>query len=196
MTGKHLSFTKEPIMANADRPRGFVPAGHRNGGLVRNTTYHIAYNYGTAIYSGDAVLLSSGKITVATADSATLTGIFDGCSYKNDAGEQVFSRYWPGVALTDTAAVVTAYVYDDKGILFEAQCETGVAYVDATHVATACDLIATHAGSAITGQSGQEITPGTVGDAQFMIHRLIDRPDNAAGVNAKVLVSLNDTTVS
>lgn len=182
-------------MPNSDSPRGFTVAGHRNGGTARNNTYHIAYNYATKIYSGDAVDLTSGKITVATAASATITGIFDGCKYKDDTGAMQFSRYWPGVALTDTAADVIAYVYDDKGILFEVQCETGVAYVDATHVGTTCDLIATHAGSTITGQSGQEITPGTAGDAQFTIYQLIDRPDNAAGVNAKVLVSINDSTV-
>lgn len=181
-------------MANRDAPRGFVPAGHRNGGVIRAQTLNIAYNYATPIYSGDAVVLSSGKVTVATAASTTVTGIFYGCTYKNDAGEVIFSRYWPGVALTDSAAVVDAFVYTDKGILFEVQCETGVAYVDATHIGTTCDLIATHSGSALTGQSGQEITPGTTGDAQFMIYGLINRPDNAAGVNAKVLVSLNDTT--
>lgn len=183
------------MATNADQPSGFKVAGHRNGGTARHTTFNIAYNYGTAIYSGDAVVLTSGKVAVGAADSATILGIFDGCSYKDNTGAQVFSRYWPGVALSDSAAVVTAYVYCDKGILFEVQCETGVAYVDATHVGTACDLIATHAGSATTGQSGQEITPGTTGDAQFMIHQLVNRPDNAVGTNAKVLVSINDATV-
>lgn len=184
-------------MPNADLPSGFKVAGHRSGGTARHATpFNIAYNYATPIYCGDAVILASGKITVATAASTTITGIFDGCSYRNDAGEMVFSRYWPGVALASSSAVVTAYVYVDKGILFEVQCETGVAYVDATHIGTACDLISTHAGSAITGQSGQEITPGTTGDAQFMIWGLVDRPDNAAGLNAKVLVSINDSTVA
>jgi len=182
-------------MANADVPRGFVPAGHRNGGVIRASAYNIAYNYGTKIYSGDAVDLSSGKIVVATAASTTITGIFGGCRYRDDTGAVVFSRYWPGVALADSAAVVEAYVYDDKGILFEVQCDTDVAYVDATHRGTLCDLVATHAGSTYTGQSGQEVTPGTTGDAQFLIYQLVDRPDNAAGVNAKVLVNIADSTL-
>lgn len=181
-------------MANSDTPRGFVPAGHRGGGVIRASTYHIAYNYGTAIYCGDAVILSSGKVTKADAASTTVDGIFAGCAYRDDTGAMQFSRYWPGVALTDTAANVIAYVYVDKGIMFEVQCATSVAYVDATHVGTMCDLMtADHAGSAITGQSGQEITPGTTGDLQFVILQLIDRPDNAAGVNAKVLVAINDS---
>lgn len=183
-------------MANADTPFGFKVAGHKNGGTARHTTFNIAYNYATPIYCGDAVVLTSGKVAVAAADSATILGIFDGCSYKNAAGEQVFSRYWPGVALTDSAAVVTAYVYADKGILFEVQTADAVPYVDATHVGTACDLVATAGASATTGQSSQEITAGTTSDAQFMIHGLVNRPDNAAGANAKVLVSINDSTVN
>lgn len=182
-------------MANADQPRGFVVAGHKGGGVARTNTYHIAYDYATKIYRGDAVILSSGKITAAAATSATITGIFDGCSYKNDSGEQVFSPYWPGAALADSTTVVTAYVYDDKGILFEVQCESGVDYVDATHVGTTGDLIATHTGSTVTGQSKQEFTPGTAGDAQFVVYQLIDRPDNAAGTHAKILVAINDSTV-
>lgn len=182
-------------MANSDTPMGFKAAGHKNGGVIRDAKFNIAYNYGTAIYSGDAVDLSSGKVVVATAASTTVLGIFNGCEYRDNTGAMQFSRYWPGVALTDSAASVVAHVYTDRGILFEVQCETGVAYVDATHIGTACDLIATHAGSAITGQSGQEITPGTTGDAQFVIFQLIDRPDNAAGVNAKVLVNINDSTL-
>ena len=182
-------------MANADSPRGFQPAGHRNGGVVRSNEFNIAYNYATKIYRGDAVELSSGKVTVATAASTTILGIFNGCSYKDDTGAIIFSPYWPGAALADSAAVVKCSIFTDKGILFEVQCDSAVAYVDATHRGTVCDLIATTSGSTITGQSGQEITPGTTGDAQFMIYQLVDRPDNAAGANAKVLVSINDSSI-
>ena len=182
-------------MANTSQPKGFVPAGHRSGGTIRSMTFNIAYNYATKIYTGDAVVLTSGKVAVATAASTTILGVFAGCQYKDDTGAVVFSRYWPGVALTDTGAVVTAFVYVDKGILFEVQTESSVPYVDATHVGTACDLYAGTAGSTITGQSGQEITAGTTGDAQFMIVQMINRPDNAAGAYAKVLVSINDSSI-
>lgn len=183
-------------MANSDTPSGFKVAGHRGGGSVRTDTFNIAYDYATKIYHGDAVVLTSGKVAIGAANSATILGIFDGCSYVNDSGDQIFTSYWPGVALTNTAAVVTAYVYTDKGILFEVQCETSVDYVDATHIGTACDLIATHAGSTVTGQSGQEITVGTTGDAQFVVLKLIDRVGNAAGAHAKVLVAINDSTIA
>jgi hypothetical protein len=187
-------FEKEPDMANVDRPFGFVPAGHKNGGTIRANELKIAYNYATALYSGDGVILASGLVTVGAANSATIDGIFAGCQYANDAGEIIFSPYWPGVALADSTKVVKAFVYTDKGILFEVQTETGVAMTQAM-IGVACDLIATHSGSALTGRSGQEVTPGTAGDAQFMIHGLVDRPDNALGVNAKVLVSLNESVL-
>ena len=182
-------------MANANTPFGFKVAGHRSGGVPRHTTYNIAYNYATAIYSGDAVVLTSGKLAIGAADSALILGIFDGCSYKDNTGAQIFSRYWPGVALTDTAAVVTAYVYTDRGIVFEAQTSTAVAYVDATHVGTKCDLVATAGATATTGQSSQELTMGTTGDEQFIVLGLVNRPDNAVGANAKVLCAINDATL-
>ena len=176
---------------NADQPKGFVPAGHKGGGSIRAATYNIAYDYGTAIYTGDAVILSSGKVAVAAQDSAAILGVFDGCQYKNNAGEVVFSRYWPGTALSDSGAVVTAYVYVDPNILFEVQTDTGTAYVDATHIGTSVDVELDHAGSATTGQSGMEIDVGDTGTGQFTIYQLVDRPGNAAGINAKVLVHIN-----
>jgi hypothetical protein len=90
-------------MANADTPSGFKPAGHKSGGTVRASEYFIAYNYSTAIYSGDAVILSSGKVAVAADNSAAILGVFGGCQYRNDAGEVVFSPYWPTSCLRFSA---------------------------------------------------------------------------------------------
>lgn len=180
-------------MANTDRPNGFVPAGHKNGGNITANKLKIAYNYGTAIYAGDAVILASGLVTKATDASATVDGIFQGCTYRDNSGAVIFSPYWPGVALTDTAAVVDAYVFTDRGILFEVQCVTGTALTQA-HIGVACDLAGT-TGSTLTGRSYMEVTPGTAGDAQFMLHALVERPDNALGEHAKVLVSLNESVL-
>lgn len=179
-------------MANADQPRGFVPVGHKGGGVVRfSPGYKIAYNYATALFNGDAVILSSGKVAKCADDSAAILGVFAGCQYKNDAGEVVFSRFWPGVALTDTAAVVEAFVYTDPGIVYEVQTDTGTAYVDATHIGNSYDIELDHSGSTITGQSGMEIDLGDTGTGQWTILGLVDRVDNAAGVNAKVRVFNN-----
>lgn len=177
-------------MANADTPMGFVPAGHKGGGVIRASEFKIAYNYGTALYTGDAVILSSGYVNVAADDSSTILGVFAGCSYRDNTGAVVFSRYWPGVALTDTAAVVTAYVYADPNILYEVQTDTGTASTIAS-VGVSYDIEKDHAGSATTGQSGMEIDINDTGTGQFTVFGLSDKPNNAWGVNSKVLVFNN-----
>ncbi len=179
-------------MANADAPRGFVPCGHKGGGKVRAASgYKIAYNYATALFNGDAVILSSGKVAKCADDSSTILGVFAGCQYKNDAGEVIFSKYWPGVALSDSAAVVEAFVYADPGIIYEVQTDTGTAYVDATHIGNSYDIELDHAGSTLTGQSGMEIDLGDTGTGQWTVLGLVNRPNNEAGVNAKIRVFNN-----
>ena len=64
-------------MANTDAPDGFTPAKHMYGGTIRAARMRIASAYGTAIYSGDVVTLSSGYINQAGATS-TPAGVFYG----------------------------------------------------------------------------------------------------------------------
>lgn len=177
-------------MANADTPRGFVPVGHKGGGVVRAAEFKIAYNYATAIYAGDSVILASGYVNVAADDSSVVLGVFMGCEYRNNSGEVVFSKYWPGTALTDTAAVVKAYVYADPDILYVVQTDTGTASTIA-NVGVAYDIEKDHAGSAITGQSGQELDLSDTGTGQWMVYGLFDAPNNAFGTNSKLVVFNN-----
>lgn len=181
-------------MANVDRPNGFTPAGHKNGGVIRASAFKIAYNYATAIYSGDAVILASGLVNVAADDSATILGVFAGCQYKDNTGAVQFSPYWPGVALTDTAADITAFVYTDAGILFEVQTDTGTASTVA-NTGVSYDIEKDHAGSATTGRSGQELDLSDTGTGQFTVYALIDRAGNEYGVNSKVLAFINLPTM-
>lgn len=177
-------------MANSDAPRGFVPVGHKGGGEIITAEFRVAYNYATAIYNGDAVILASGYVNVAADDSATVLGVFAGCQYQNDAGEVVFSKYWPGVALTSSTAVVKAFVYADPGILYEVQSDTGTASTIAV-IGGSYDIEKDHAGSALTGQSGMELDLGDTGTGQFTVYALADRPDNAYGTNSKLVVFNN-----
>lgn len=177
-------------MANLDRPNGFTPVGHKNGGVIRTSEYKIAYNYATALYSGDAVILASGYVNTAADDSAAILGVFAGCKYKNDAGEVIFSPYWPGVALSDTAAVITALVYTDPGILFEVQTDTGTASTIA-NVGVSYDIEKDHSGSTVTGRSGMELDLGDTGTGQFTVFGIAERPDNAFGTNSKLIVFNN-----
>jgi len=176
-------------MANRDAPQGFQPLRHRGGGVVRASgDYKIASGYTSALYSGDAVVLTSGKVEKATDSSAAILGIFAGCQFRTTDGETKFQPFWPASQALLNSEDAQAWVYDDPMISYKVQCDTGTAYVDATHKGTSVDLEIDHAGSVVTGRSGMEVDLADTGSGQFKIIGLIDAADNAAGVNAKVEV--------
>ena len=180
-------------MANADTPCGFVPLRHRGGGVIRANKYEFASAYGTALYTGDAVILSSGDVAIAAQDSATILGIFAGCQYRASDGSMVFSPYWPASTVTLGSERVTAFVFDDPMISYRVQTETSSTYVKATHDGSAYDIELDHAGSAFTGQSGMELDLTDTGTGQFIVLGLIDEPGNAVGVNAKLEVMVKES---
>ena len=66
-------------MANANKPSGLSPVQYLNGAPLNGQArlYSVAYNYGTAIYIGDPVILSGTSdtngvagVTLATAGDA------------------------------------------------------------------------------------------------------------------------------
>jgi hypothetical protein len=179
-------------MPNIDAPRGFEPLRHVKGGVIRASgTYKIQSGYATSLFTGDAVIANANYLNVAADNSAVIAGIFAGCRYRASDGSVVFSNYWPASTATLGSEDVQAYVFDDPGISYRVQTDTGTAYVDATHKGNVYDIELDHAGSAITGQSGMEIDLADTGTGQFQILGLIDEPGNAAGVNAKVEVIIN-----
>lgn len=183
-------------MANVDAPSGFKPHRHVSGGVIRaSDSYKIQSAYGTALFTGDAVILSSGYLARAADNSSSLVGIFAGCKYRASDGSVVFSPHWVASTATLGSEDVTAYVYDDPNITFEVQCDTGTAYVDATHKGTQVDIELDHSGSTTTGLSGMEVDLGDTGTGQFLVLGLIDRPGNAAGANAKLEVKMNSSFV-
>lgn len=180
-------------MANTDAPMGFKPRRHASGGgCPAPNAYPLASAYGSNIFTGDAVVLTSGKLAVATAASAGLLGVFAGCQYTAADGSIIFSPYWPASTATLGSVDAVGLVYDDPDTIFEAQTSDDVAFVLATHNLTLCDLVSTHAGSTVTGQSKQELLVGTAGDEQFLVLQLIDRPGNAVGNWAKVECRIKD----
>lgn len=176
-------------MANADRPSGFTPLRHAFGGVIRANPYKIDNGYGTGLFTGDAVILSSGYVNIAAQDSSVLLGVFAGCQYIASDGSVVFSKTWPASTATN-GEDPTCWVYDDPGIVFAVQTETGSTYASASHDGTAYDVELDHAGNTTTGQSGMEIDLTDTGTGQWMVLGLIDQPGNAAGVNAKVAVKM------
>ena len=178
-------------MANVNAYMGFQPVRSLSGGQVASVNkYLIQSGYAVSLYTGDAVILSSGYLATGAQDSALLVGIFAGCQFLDASGVPGarFSPYWPASTVTTGSADVIAYVWDDPLTLFRVQCSVGTAYVNATHQGGSYDLIGTNAGSTLTGQSGMELNLGDTGTGQFLVRGLIEEPGNAAGTNAKVEV--------
>ena len=174
----------------ADYPRGFKPAYHLSGGLIRMNRYTIADSYATSIFYGDLVKATGTTkgIQLSTSGDSPV-GVFAGCNYTAANGEFKWSRYWP--ASTDTIGTATAYVWDDPNIVFECQSDAAVAV---TQIGELFDIVTTHSGSTITGQSGMELDVGASTNDDLVLMDIIERAGNAAGqsnVDVHVLLNLH-----
>lgn len=182
-------------MANSDAPQGLTPYRHQAGGVIRESgAYRIASGTSSNIFRGDLVkLLSTGYLAVAAAGDTDLIGVFNGCSYVDANGNQIFSPYWPASATTLGSADVQAYVYDDPNVTYMVQSDS-TTNSSLTHVGNNADMISTHAGSALTGQSGQEIDLAAAGSgtANLRVIGLVEYPDNAFGQHSKLEVLINE----
>ena len=68
-------------MANSDLHFGFKPVKHAFGGVIRTSPYKIDSSYGTSIFTGDMVVLTSGFLAIGAHDSSVPLGVFAGCQY-------------------------------------------------------------------------------------------------------------------
>ncbi len=172
-------------MANVDAPFGLRPYRHLTGGQVRSNEYSIASGYNTSLFTGDVVEMSgTGKnVKQAAAGNVDNIGVFAGCRYVNELGEQKFSQYWPA---NTVATEIVAYVYDDPMIVFQAQCNT----LAAADVGQLVDW-EIGAGSPAVGQSATVVDVATGTAAAGMALRIVElKPEvtNDYGDNAKALV--------
>lgn len=177
-------------MPNTNTPMGFVPYRHLGGGQIRAQAFALASGYSQDIFYGDPVILSSGKVAIALANSNPVLGIFAGVSFRDSQGGQVFSRSWRANTATLGAQDATAYVYVDPMISYKVQSDTGTAFA-MTHIGGSFALEADYAGNHITGQSRKEIDLGDTATQQFTVVGFIDEPGNEVGVNAKLEVVNN-----
>lgn len=151
-----------------DGPYGYKPVNLIGGQVFSGSTreYPIAYNYGTAIFYGDPVVLTNGFINIATLPvntTNTTVGIFLGCSYTDPVTKQKrFSQYYPANTL---AGDIAAVVCDDPDTVFRIAVVTAAGV---TTVGSMSQLVvgqnaagSTTTGSAATGNS----TLGVVGAA-------------------------------
>lgn len=158
-------------MANSDAPFGFRPNINLAGGTPnRSGGYNIAYDYATALFSGDLVQSVGDGRSIQKAPDGTavvrMLGVFAGCNYVDDAGDIKWLPYWPGVALADSAKVVEAFVMDDPAAEFIAQVTT----IAAADVGGVFELDqTTNAGSPVTGRSAGYIDLAATTNPQFRI---------------------------
>jgi hypothetical protein len=195
-------------MANVDAPFGLRPVRHRNGASYNGAVnkYYVPSTYATALYIGEAVTKTGTSNTTevegnqpgtlpevnktAAGDGNAITGVIVGFGPNRD---DLSKQYRPA----STERVV--YVADDPDLVFEIRDDGGVA-LDATVVGLNAVLIDTESGSTTTGLAGTEMDSGTTdapaADAsnQLTIQRLVDKGDNALGVNAVWEVKINNHT--
>ena len=171
-----------------DAPYGFKPVNLLGGQVFSGSTreYPIAYNYGTPIFYGDPVTLSSGFAIIAVAPintTNTTVGVFLGCSYTDPVTKQKrFSQYYPANTL---AGDIRAVVCDDPDTVFRMAV---VAAAGGTAIASMSQLTvgvnvagSTTTGSASTGNSTQAAVAATA---------------NTASAGWRVLSLVPDTQVS
>ena len=176
-------------MANTNAPDGFTPAYHIYGGVIRPAKMRIASGYGTAIYSGDVVTLSSGYVEQAGATS-TPVGVFYGVFYTATDGTPTFSKVWSASTATQGSADAEALVYNDPGIVYEAQFTAGtpaVSFIGNKYT------LSTTAGSTVTGRSKEGVTATTSSGVALCVG-FASNPSNSIGANARALFSFPTNT--
>lgn len=151
-----------------DAPYGAKPVNLLGGQVFAGSTreYPIAYNYGTSIFCGDAVTLSSGFCVIATAPintTNTTVGVFLGCSFTDPVTKQKrFSQFYPASTL---AGDIRAVVCDDPDTVFRLAVVTaaGVQTIGSMSQLTVGVNVAgsTTTGSFATGNSSQAVVGNT-----------------------------------
>jgi len=162
-----------------DAPYGFKPVNLIGGQVFSGSTreYPIAYNYGTAIYYGDFVQLSSGFVTILanTIAGNAAVGVFLGCSYTDPVTKQLrFSQYYPANTL---AGDISAIICDDPDTVFKAAVVTAAGTAT---IASATQLLVgqnmagnTTTGSAATGNSAGGVVAASASTGNFRVLGLV-----------------------
>jgi len=186
-------------MANADAPFGFRPWKHGSGGTGgRTNEYTLSTAYATSLFQGDLVKTDgSGNINIAAAGNQVI-GVFAGVNYIAADGSVTFKKNWVASTAEQSGTVIKALVYDDPQQLFLVQSNGTMTAAD---IGLFCDVDTSAAGSATTGQSGQQTSTTASTETTFKIVDVIQARHGmpcrnaagnqdvfAAGLNALVVV--------
>jgi hypothetical protein len=172
-------------MALTNSPYGLRPINLLGGQSFSGSTrlYAVLSGYSVAIQYGDPVILFAGGSGVGgvvrrfnatttattTTNSATLLGVFVGCTYTDPTYGKVFRQNYPG---SITASDLQAYVVDDPDTLFQAQFNGSAAQY---YLGSNCGLIQTVAGSTSANiNSGVSLNLSTATDTATLPIRVVD----------------------
>ena len=132
-----------------------IGSGPDNAGF---DTYEVASGYATALFTGDPVKLTSGKIEKA-GNGDSVIGVFLGCRYTDSNGTPVYRPYKPA-SLTSGEPII-ARVMNDPLRTYQVVGNGTLAQVAVGNIYPS-NL---ETGSTLTGLSGQtiDVVPSTVG---------------------------------
>lgn len=163
---------------------GLRPVYHPSG-VARATAYKdgIATGYGTDLYQGTPVLLTTGGLINVAANGGDMIGSFAGVEYTDANGRRQFSKRW--VAST-AATEIIAYVYDQVEIVYDAQVNGSAVQAAVGDQAnfSAVGGLTVGAGNNTTQLSTMALDATLAGAAAQGMLRVIDRSmaiDNAWG---------------
>lgn len=188
-------------MANLDRPAGLKPIKNLNGSPWNGkaNVYYIPVGNAVNLFVGDAVQSTgtadvTGKYPgVEQADlNESLRGVIIGFG---DNPNVMIHPDTPNHSYCPKETAMYCWVVDDPFVIFEVQEDSDGGALAVTAVGTTVDLVLT-AGSTTTGKSGMELDSSDTGsdDQHCKLYRVVNREDNALGVNCKweVLISLHE----
>lgn len=184
-------------MPNTNAPFGFrVYRGMGAAPTYEQSVRLVSSANTTAIYFGDPVSnLDTGYITRATAGTAQISGIFNGCKYVSTSQKRtVWSNYWPGA---DATGDVEAYLIDAPNAQFLVQAGGTAIGLSAMGLYVQFNL---GTGNAATGISGAFVeSPAVTATLPFRIIGFDVDPPGANGTDISsaynyVIVGFNNVT--
>jgi hypothetical protein len=175
-------------MANSDIVNGFRPIRRKGGGQISVNRYYVDSNNSVAaIGKGTMMALVANTSSVGVpeviiaAAGAVPIGPVESIEFNPD---------YPNRTYLPSSTSGYVYIADDVDLVMEAQssgtAEDGDIGANANLTDAGC--------STTTGMSGQEIDQSSITTTAtliFQILRLLNRPDNALGANAKFEVGYN-----
>jgi hypothetical protein len=171
-------------------------------GRIRVRAYTVPSSYGTALYVGDPVIPVNTASTPSDSNIGSLPDVKVAVAGNNSGQIGAIVGINAAVSVTTPAIPTKVYipastggivlVCDDPDALYKMQ-ENGASgsTISGTHIQTSVDF-ASGTGSTYTGFSGYVLASSTVTSGyNFRLEELYQGLDNALGVSAKWIVSLN-----